>query len=73
MYKLVAQDLKARKGNNWLYSILPNIVNLGDPVLMKNHTAGPFYPIYKGNYRAVTVQGKMVHITADKYILPGKG
>ena len=51
--------------------------------MIKDHTAGPFEPVYKGNYRVVAIKGnqvevapadggksQMVHITDVKYILP---
>ena len=51
--------------------------------MIKDHTAGPFDPVYKGNYRIVAIKGnqvevtpveggknQMVHITDVKYILP---
>ena len=51
--------------------------------MIKNHTAGPFEPVYKGNYCVVVIKGnqvevvpaegdksQMVHITDAKYILP---
>ena len=54
-----------------------------DSVMIKDHTAGPFDPVYKGNYRVIDIKGnqvevtpaeggknQMVHITDVKYILP---
>ena len=48
--------------------------------MIKDHTAGPFDPVYKGNYRIVAIKGNQVevtpveggknHITDVKYILP---
>ena len=51
--------------------------------MIKDHTAGPFDPVYKGNYRIVAIKGnqvevtpaeggknQIVHITDVKYILP---
>ena len=51
--------------------------------MIKDHTAGPFEPVYEGNYHVVTIKGnqveivpaegsksQMVHITDIKYILP---
>ena len=51
--------------------------------MIKNHTAGPFEPVYKRNYRGVAIKGnqvevapaeggksQMVHFTDVKYILP---
>ena len=51
--------------------------------MIKDHTAGPFDSVYKGNYRIIAIKGnqvevtpaegsksQMVHITDVKYILP---
>ena len=51
--------------------------------MIKNHTAGPFEPVYKDNYCVVAIKGnqvevapaeggksQMVYITDVKYILP---
>ena len=51
--------------------------------MIKDHTAGPFDPVYKENYRIVAIKGnqvevtpaeggknQIVHITDVKYILP---
>ena len=51
--------------------------------MIKDHTAGPFDPVYKGNYRIVAIKGNQVevtpaeggksqtvHISDVKYILP---
>ena len=61
----------------------PNKLKTEDSVMIKDHTAGPFDPVYKGNYRVVAIKGnqvevtpaevgknQMVHITDVKYILP---
>ena len=61
----------------------PNKLKTEDSVIIKDHTAGPSDPIYKGNYRVVAIKGnqvevtpaeggknQMVHITDIKYILP---
>ena len=54
-----------------------------DSIMIKDHTTGPFEPVYQGNYRVVAIKGnqveiapaeggksQMVHITDVKYILP---
>ena len=54
-----------------------------DSVMIKDHTAGPFEPVCKGNYCLVAIKGnqvevapaeggksQIVHITDVKYILP---
>ena len=84
MYQLVAENLqKARKRMAPTSFPQPNKLKTEDFVMIKDHTAGPFDPIYKGNYRVVAIKGnyvevtpaeggknQMVHITDVKYILP---
>ena len=54
-----------------------------DSVLIKDHTAGPFQPTYKGDYRILSLKGNQVevmsstggkshfvHIQNFKYVLP---
>ena len=61
----------------------PTKLKTEDSVMIKNYTAGPFEPVYKGNYHMVAINGnlvevapaeggksQMVHITDVKYILP---
>ena len=31
--------------------------------MIKDHTAGPFDPVYKGNYRIVAIKGNQVEVT----------
>ena len=60
-----------------------NKLKTEDSVMIKDHTAGSFKSVYKGNYHVVTIKGNqveivpaeggkslMVHITDVKYILP---
>ena len=60
-----------------------NKLKTEDSVMIKDHTAGPFDPVYKGNYRIVAIKGNQVevtpaeggnsqtvHISDVKYILP---
>ena len=60
-----------------------NKLKTEDSIMIKDHTAGPFEPVYKGNYCMVAIKGnqveiapaeggksQMVHITDVKYILP---
>ena len=84
MYQLVAENLqKARKRMAQLISHNQTKLKTEDSVMIKNHTAGPFEPVYKGNYHMVAIKGnqvevapaeggksQMVHITDVKYILP---
>ena len=82
--KLVAENLKKARHklphptNSLTHKIKPE-----DSVLIKDHTAGPFQPTYKGDYRVVSLKGNQVevmpstggkshfvHIQDVKYILP---
>ena len=84
MYQLVAENLqKARKRMSPISFPQPNKLKTEDSVMIKDHTAGPFDPVYKGNYKVVAIKGnqvevtpaeggknQMVYITDVKYILP---
>ena len=60
----------------------PNKLKTEDSVMIKDHTAGPFDPVYEGNYKVIAIKGnqvevipaeggknQMVHMTDVKYIL----
>ena len=64
---------------------LPHHFTEGDTVLIKNHTAGSFDPLYVGDYHIVSFKGnqvelipstggksKMEHISNTKYIMPAE-
>ena len=84
MYQLVAENLqKARKRIAPANFPQTNKLKTEDSVMIKDHTACPFKPVYKRNYCVVTIKGnqveivpaeggksQMVHITDVKYILP---
>ena len=84
MYQLPAENLqKARKRMAPANFPQTSKLKTEDLVMIKDHTAGPFEPIYKGNYHVVAIKGnqvevapaeggksQMVHITDVKYILP---
>ena len=84
MYQLVAENLqKARKRKAPTNFPQPTKIKTEDSVMIKDHTAGPFEPVHKGNYHVVAMKGlqvedapaeggksQMVHITVGKYILP---
>ena len=86
MYQLVAENLqKARKRMAPGNFPQPTKLRTEDSVMIKNHTAGPFEPVHKGNYCVVAIKGnqvevvsaeggknQMVHITDVKYILPAE-
>ena len=84
MYQLVAENLqKARKRMASGNFPQPTKLKTEDSVMIKNHTAGSFEPLYKENYHVAAIKGnqveflpaeggksQMVHITDVKYILP---
>ena len=84
IYQLVAENLqKARKRMAPANFPQTSKLKTEDSVMIKDHTVGPFEPVYKGNYRVVAIKGnqveitpaeggksQMVHITGVKYILP---
>ena len=83
MYQLVAENLqKARKRMAPAKFPQTSKLKTEDSVMVKNHTAGPFEPIYKENHHVAAIKGnqaeiapveggksQMVHITDVKYIL----
>ena len=40
----------------------PTKLKAEDSVMIKNHTAGPFEPVYKGNYCIVAIKGNQVEV-----------
>ena len=87
MYLIVSENLcKARtRRDSTLPKQLPHHFTIGDTVLIKNHTAGPFDPRYVGDFRIVSFKGnqvklipstggksKMEHISNIKYIMPAE-
>ena len=84
IYQLVAENLqKARKRMAPANFPQTSTLKTEDFIMIKDHTVGPFEPVYKGNCHVVTIKGnqvevaeggksQMVHITDVKYILPVK-
>ena len=85
IYQLVAENLKkARQRSSHLTHPQPHKIQPEDSVMIKDHTAGPFQPTYKGDFRVVSLKGNQVggyawhwvvkphfvHILDVKYILP---
>ena len=80
----MAENLKkARHRSPHPIHPLTHKIQAEDLVLIKDHTAGPFQPTYKGDYRVVSLKGNQVEVmpsndgkshfvhTQDvKYILP---
>ena len=83
MYQLVAENLqKSRKRMAPSNFPQTNKLKIEDSIVIKDHTAGPSEPVYKGNYCVVAIKGnqveispaeggksQVVHITGVKYIL----
>ena len=81
---MVAENLqKARKRMAPANFPQPTKFKTEDSVMIKNYTAGPFEPVYKGNYHMVAIKenqvevapaeggnSQTVHITDVKCILP---
>ena len=84
IYQLVAENLKKARHRSPHPTHPPtDKIQTGDTVLIKDHTAGPFQPTYKGTYKVVSLKGNQVevmpstggkphfvHIKDVKYILP---
>ena len=87
MYLIVTENLRkaCTHRESTLPKQLPHHFTIGDTVLIKNHTAGPFDPCYVGDFRIVSFKGnqvklipstggksKMEHISNIKYIMPAE-
>ena len=63
MYQSVAENLqKARKRMAPGNFPQPTKLKTEDSVMIKNHTAGPFEPVYEGNYCIVAIKGNQVEV-----------
>ena len=63
MYQMVAENLqKARKRMAPANFPQTNKLKTEDSIMIKDHTAGPFEPVYKGNYHVVAIKGNQVEI-----------
>ena len=84
IHQIVAENLKkARQRSSHLTHPQPHKIQPEDSVMIKDHTAGPFQPTYKGDYRVISLKGNQVevmpatggkshfvHIQDIKYVLP---
>ena len=58
MFEIAATNLKlARERGDPKDNPLPNKLQPGDTVFVKNHVKGPFDPKYIGDYRVVSLKG----------------
>ena len=63
MYQLVAENLqKARKRMAPVNFPQPTKIKTEDSVMIKNHTAGNFKPVYKANYHMVAIKGNQLEV-----------
>ena len=86
IYQVVAQQLLNSRqcyvNRHHNHPCIKSPIQTGDLILIKNHTAKSFEPLYKGNYSVIKVHGNnveirdyrgnlsMVHITDVKKITP---
>ena len=84
IYQIVAENLKkARQSSSHINHPQPHTIQPEDSVMIKDHTAGPFQPTYKGDFKVVSLKGNQVevlpatggkpyfvHIQDVKYVLP---
>ena len=62
MYQLVVNNLKLAQEKRQPNMHLDPKLKEGDLVLVKDHTAKPFQPRFKGNYRVVSQKGNQLEI-----------
>ena len=69
MYQLVVTNLKyAREKRQPRTYVEPNLKE-GDLVLVKDYTAKPFQPRFKGNFRVIAQRGNQIELTDIKKVL----
>ena len=63
MFEIAATNLKmARERGDPKSDPIPRKLQPGDTVLVQNHTKGPFYPKYVGDYCVVSLKGNQVEV-----------
>ena len=63
MFEIAATNIRtAREKGDPENNHLPTKLQLGDTVLIQNHTRGPFDPKYIGDYWVVAIKGNQVEI-----------
>ena len=62
MYQLVATNLKYAREKRQPKTHVESKLKEGDLVLVKDHTAKPFQPRFKGNFRVLAQRGNQVEI-----------
>ena len=72
MYQLVVTNLKYAREKRQTRTYVESKLKEGDLVLVKDHTAKPFQPRFKGNFGVIALQGgetSKFHITDIKKVL----
>ena len=63
MFEIAAMNLKlAQEKGDPKDNPLPTKLQPGDTVWVQNHTRGPFYPKYVGDYCVVSLRGNKVEV-----------
>ena len=62
MYQLVVTNLKYAREKRQPKTHVESKLEEGDLVLVKDHTAKPFQPRFKGNFRVMTQKGNQVEV-----------
>ena len=62
MYQLVVTNLKYAREKRQPKTHVESKLKEGDLVLVKDHTAKPFQPRFKGNFRVIAQRGNQVEI-----------
>ena len=62
MYQLVVTNLRYAREKRQLKTYVEPKLKEGDLVLVKDHTAKPFQPRFKGNYRVIAQKGNQVEV-----------
>ena len=62
MYQLVVTNLKFAREKRQPKTHVESKLKEGDLVLVKDHTAKPFQPRFKGNFRVIAQRGNQVEV-----------
>ena len=62
MYQLVVTNLRYARGKRQPKTYVEPKLKEGDLVLVKDHTAKPFQPRFKGNFRVIAQKGNQVEV-----------
>ena len=62
MYQLVVTNLKYAREKRQPRTYVESKLKEGDFMLVKDHTAKPFQPRFKGNFRVIAQKGNQVEV-----------